>query len=159
MVSLSANGFDNAQVTVTVVSGITTTQSFVLTEASATMTGTVTDTDTGNPLRTAVVRLGGFSTNVDAAGVYRITGIPAGQLQVTVTAPMHFAQSTLVQFRDHQVLQMDFQMDSTRKPPGEGPPKPVGRGAANGYPPLPGFRQRAALRRVSCSLKIVACVS
>ena len=128
-VALTADGFDPVQVTVTVVSGVTTTQNFILTEASATMTGTITDTDSGAPLRTAIVRVEGLSTEASAGGVYTITGIPAGQWQVMVTAPHHFSQTTLVQFRDHQVLQMDFQMDSTRKPVGDGPPATIRRSA------------------------------
>jgi len=121
-VKLSAAGFDTAEVTVTVVSGVTTTQNFILVEASAIMTGTVTDTDTGNPLASATIRIANLSTKAGPEGTYKITNIPVGKWQVTVSAPLHFTQNTLVQIQDHQVLQMDFQMDSTRKPIGEEPP-------------------------------------
>jgi hypothetical protein len=118
-VSLSASGFDVAEVSVTVVSGVVTTQNFLLAEATAVMTGTVSDTDTGRLLGGATVGVAGVSlTNTAADGTYTISGIPAGQTQVTVSAVRYFTQNTLVQFRDHQTVEMDFAMDSTRKPPG-----------------------------------------
>ena len=117
-VRLSASGFDVAEISVTVVSGVVTTQNFLLVEASAVMTGTVSDSDTGRLLSGATVRIGGSSTKTATDGTYTISGIPAGQLQVTVSALRYFTQNTLVQFRDHQTVDMDFAMDSTRKPPG-----------------------------------------
>jgi hypothetical protein len=118
-VRLSASGFDIAEVSVTVVSGVVTTQNFILVEASAVMTGTVSDSDTGQSLRGASVHVAGASsTNTAADGTYTISGIPAGQAQVTVSHLRFFTQNTLVQFRDHQTIEMDFAMDSTRKPPG-----------------------------------------
>jgi hypothetical protein len=115
-VRLSASGFDAAEVSATVVSGVVTTQNFILVEASAVMHGTVTDSDTGRVLPGAVVRAGAGSTKSAADGTYTISGIPAGQLQVTVSVLSYFTQNTLVQFKDHQNLEMDFALDSTRKP-------------------------------------------
>jgi hypothetical protein len=115
-VKLTASGFDSEEITVTVVSGVTTIQNFILVESSATMTGTVTDSDAGNPLPNATIRVGGLTTKAARDGTYKITGIPAGSQQVTVSAPLHFTDNSLIQFQDHQVLQMDFPLDSTRKP-------------------------------------------
>ena len=61
---------------------------------------------------------GAGSTTTAADGTYTISGIPAGQAQVTVSHLGFFTQNTLVQFKDHQTVEMDFAMDSTRKSPG-----------------------------------------
>ena len=116
-VKLTASGFDSEAITVTVVSGVTTIQNFILVESSATMTGTVTDSDAGRPLPNAAVRVGGLATKSARDGTYKITGIPAGTQQVTVSAPLHITDNSPIQFQDHQVLHMDFPLDSTHQPP------------------------------------------
>jgi hypothetical protein len=115
-VRLSASGFDTAEVSVTVVSGVVTTQNFLLVEASAVMTGTVSDSDTDDTLVGATVRIGSSSTKTNIDGTYTISGIPAGQLQVTVSAVHYVTQNELVQFRDRQTLRMDFALISQRLP-------------------------------------------
>jgi hypothetical protein len=117
-VRLSAAGFDSADVSVAVVSDVVTTRNFLLAEATAVMTGTVSGSDMGEHLSGATVRIvGAGSTTTGADGAYTISGIPAGQAQVTVSHLGFFTQNTLVQFKDHQTVEMDFAMDSTRKPP------------------------------------------
>jgi hypothetical protein len=78
----------------------------------------------------ATVRVAGAgSTSTAVDGTYTIFGIRAGQAQVTVSHLGFFTENTLVQFKDHQIVEMDFPMDrhiigphshegSTRKPPG-----------------------------------------
>jgi hypothetical protein len=126
-VKLTASGFDTAEVSVTVVSGVTTTQNFLLAEATAMLTGTVSNSDTDAPLPGATVRVAGAgSTSTAVDGTYTISGIRAGQAQVTVSHLGFFTENTLVQFKDHQIVEMDFPMErhiighegSTRKPPG-----------------------------------------
>jgi large repetitive protein len=119
-VRVSATGFDTAEVSVTVVSGVVTTQNFLLVEASAVMTGTVSDSETGDTLDGATASVGSSSTETAIDGTYTISGIPAGQQQVTVSAVHHLTLKRLVQFRDHQTLTMDFVL-ITQRPPGPRP--------------------------------------
>jgi hypothetical protein len=116
-VTLTAAGFDPMQVTVTIVSGATTTQNFVLMAGSAAMTGSVTDADTGDPLA-AIVRAGNLSTQTADDGSYTLSGIPAGQSNVSASAKGHQTEHTMVQFTAQQTIQMDFSLPSTHKRPG-----------------------------------------
>jgi hypothetical protein len=116
-VKLTAAGFDSMQATVTIVSGATTPLNFVLMAGSAAMTGSVTDADTGDPL-VATVRAGSVSTQTAGDGSYTLSGITAGQLNVSASAKGHQTEHTLVQFTAHQTIPMDFQLSSTSKRPG-----------------------------------------
>jgi hypothetical protein len=120
-VKLTANGFDSATVSVSVLAGAATTQNFLLNEVSAAMTGTVTDAESGDPLRGASVRIGGNRTTTATDGTYTIAGIPAGEMQVTVSALRHLPQNTLVQFRDHQTVVMNFLLNPTGVVPAQRP--------------------------------------
>jgi hypothetical protein len=113
-VTLRAAGFDPTNVTVTIVSGVTTTQNFVLMSGSAVMSGTVTDGDTGDPLL-ATVSAGTVSTQTADDGSYSLSTIPAGQLQVSVSARGYQIENTLVQFIAHQSVHMDFQLTSRHR--------------------------------------------
>jgi hypothetical protein len=41
-------------------------------------------------------------------GAYKLSGIPAGEWQVTVTAAKHQTQTNRIPFSDHQTVNMDF---------------------------------------------------
>jgi hypothetical protein len=112
-VTVSATGFETAVLAVTIVSGAVTTLNVSLSEASAILTGTVTEEDTGMglPATIGIARVATGFAGLD--GVYRISGIPAGQQQVTVSALKHVSQTTLVQFSAHQTVTMDFALFST----------------------------------------------
>ena len=114
-VTVSAPGFDTAAFSVPVVSGAVTTQNFSLMEASGILAGTVVEQDTGQALD-ATISIWTIATVVATDGVYRISGIPAGQWHVSVRAPLHVTQTTMVQFSPHQTVRMDFVLLSTRPP-------------------------------------------
>jgi hypothetical protein len=50
------------------------------------ISGTVTDRDTGVPIQDATISSGGRSTTTDASGVYTLSDVAAGEAQVTVAA-------------------------------------------------------------------------
>jgi hypothetical protein len=119
-ISVSAAGFDTSNFSVNIVSGAVTTQNFSLTEGSAVLTGKVVDQDTGEPIAATIdiPLVSSMEMPAGADGVYKISGIPAGQHPVTVSAPLHLTQKTLVQFSDHQTVTMDFTLfSSIRRPP------------------------------------------
>lgn len=72
---------------------------------TGTLTGTVTETGTGTPVADAAVSASGFvTTTTDAAGVYTLTGVPAGFVYLQVGKPG---------FQPHEQL-VDLQTDQTR---------------------------------------------
>jgi hypothetical protein len=82
-VTASMTGYNSSTATVTVGAGATVTRNFVLV-AAATITGTITDDTTGLPLAGATVTVssgpstGNAPVTTNAAGVYTITGLSAG---------------------------------------------------------------------------------
>jgi Carboxypeptidase regulatory-like domain/Calcineurin-like phosphoesterase len=55
--------------------------------AAGTVTGTVTDNGTGQPIQGATVSYSGGIATTDAAGAYRLANVPPGTYSATATAP------------------------------------------------------------------------
>ena len=74
----SASNFDAAQETISVVAEMTATQDFFLRPAVGTITGTVRNATTNQPIAGATVRTGGVSAITGGNGVYKLNNLPAG---------------------------------------------------------------------------------
>lgn len=108
-VRLSAAGFNIVTIDINVVSGVITPLDFVLVKSTAVITGLVTDVDTGDPLERA--KITGFGSTVTGSdGRYTFTGVPAGSVEVTVTATHHFSDKTSAVAIDNQTVEVDFQL-------------------------------------------------
>jgi Galactose oxidase-like, Early set domain/Carboxypeptidase regulatory-like domain/Kelch motif len=57
-----------------------------------TIAGTVTDSATSAPIAGATVSTGGRSTTTNASGAYSLTGVPAGEVQITVAASSYASE-------------------------------------------------------------------
>lgn len=93
---------------------------FVLEPKPGTVTGTVTDVDTGQPIANARVRaVVGNTTRDDeltnANGVYTLS-VPAGQYVITATAQGYAAESQQITVVADQTVTLNFQL--RRLPPG-----------------------------------------
>ena len=99
--------------------GVATSQDLALTPASAHINGTVTDADNGFPISGATVRVGSSSTKTATNGTYTVPSLPAGQVEVAVTANHYQPQQALVQLTDHEIFSQDFQLSNLRHRPTE----------------------------------------
>ena len=79
--------------------------------ATGTISGTVTDKDTGNLIEGATVTANGYSTTTNTTGQYTLLNIPVGTYIVEVSATGYQSQSqTNVQVLDGQTTTADFQL-------------------------------------------------
>jgi hypothetical protein len=82
-------------------------------DVTGTISGTVTDKDTGNPIEGATVTANGYSDpdGADSNGYYEILNVPVGIYTIEVSATGYHAQSrTNVQVLDGQTTTVDFQL-------------------------------------------------
>ncbi len=101
-VTVAADGFERAKVTSTVPPGGAVNEDFALVEASATLTGTVSDGATGDALHDAFVRVDGArGVHSGFDGEYTVSRIPAGPARLTVTAPGYRPDNSTVEFTAH----------------------------------------------------------
>jgi large repetitive protein len=119
VVTVEAGGFEHEVVTITVTPGDVTNQDFVLVKASAALTGTVFDGDSGDPIFDAFVVVAGAPSGVrtDSVGSYSVSGIPAGSARVTVGAQGHATDRSLVQFTADGTVTMDYFLASDHPDP------------------------------------------
>ena len=105
--------------TITVAPGGETDQDFVLVEASAALTGTVFDGNSGDPLLDAYVIVAGARSGVrtDFDGSYNVPRIPAGSAAVTVRAQGHATERSSVHFTAHETVSMDYYLASDHPDP------------------------------------------
>ncbi|WP_129729008.1 carboxypeptidase regulatory-like domain-containing protein, partial [Ectobacillus funiculus] len=99
----SADGFSTDAANFTIEPGNTTTLSFALAPNPATLTGTVTDAQTGTPIAGAgvvmVIQGSGIivaSTQTDQTGNYVLTGIAPGSYNVVISAANFTSQTVSV---------------------------------------------------------------
>jgi hypothetical protein len=108
----SAAGFDPASETVNVVPGADTVVALVLTPASATIKGTVTDAGDESPVEGATVTgkspSNSMSASTDANGAYTLSGVPAGQVEVTAAQKFYHGGQGMLTVAAHQTLIQDF---------------------------------------------------
>lgn len=91
--------------------------------------GRVTDIETGNPVDGAAVTIAGHSTQSDAAGAYRLDGLPAGQQSLTATHPDYQIYTADVTISSPGVATLDVALH-----PGTGTPDALTRLSASSGP-------------------------
>jgi hypothetical protein len=85
-ISASLSGFQSGSATVTVVAATTTAApNITLASGSGSITGTVKSTS-GTAIAGASVGFGGGTTTTNASGVYTLTGVPVGTVQLVASA-------------------------------------------------------------------------
>jgi hypothetical protein len=87
-----------------------------MTLGSATLTGTVTAEDGGNPLPAIIDVLAFGIAHADGTGSYALTNVPAGDHTVTASSPKFKSQTVSIQVSVHQVLDQDFVLLSVHPP-------------------------------------------
>jgi galactose oxidase-like protein/carboxypeptidase family protein len=86
IITASLTGFQSASTAVTVVTGVTTAASAItLVSGSGTVTGTVKNAS-GGAIAGASVGFGGGAATTNASGVYTLTGVPTGTVQLVASA-------------------------------------------------------------------------
>lgn len=81
-------------------------------QATGTIRGRIIDSETGEPVREAVVRVRGLpAVTADSNGRFEVTGVPAGQAQVTVQALGYSADQWKITIAAGQVLDRQFALD------------------------------------------------
>ncbi|HEV2699694.1 MAG TPA: carboxypeptidase regulatory-like domain-containing protein [Terriglobales bacterium] len=107
-VTASASGYNPSTTTVSLASGATLTQNFVLTSSSSpppppppppsnnpgTLTGHVLKDDTTVPLAGAKVAYSGGSTLTNSSGVYTLSNVPAGSAVTATASDAGYANSS-----------------------------------------------------------------
>ena len=116
--TVRASGHETFTTAVTVLAGEAVNQDVVLVQASATLTGTVFDSRTGESVVDPHVNAGGReSERTDPDGVYTVTRIASGSQEVFVNARSYKPQHTTLVFTAHQTLTVDFFLDPEHPDP------------------------------------------
>jgi len=97
-VTASKEGYESSSLWVIVISGRTTLANLSLTELTlpGSITGSVTDAETGSPIVGATVTDGTRTTTTDALGKYTIANVPSGTYQVTASKEGYQSSSMTV---------------------------------------------------------------
>ncbi len=108
-VRVAALGYEFVAASVTVAPAGTAEQDFTLEKASATLTGTVLDANTGLGVRHAFVRVDG-ANGVQASpdGAYTLSRVPAGPARVVATAQGYRAETIPVEIVAHDTVSMNI---------------------------------------------------
>jgi hypothetical protein len=96
VVQASAAGYATLSQTVSVGPGASVTLNLAVQPNPGSITGTVTDGATGQPVSGAGVSDGGASTSTAASGLYTLAGVTEGSYTLTVTAAGYAAQTATV---------------------------------------------------------------
>jgi hypothetical protein len=113
-----SGGHEVFTVTLTVEPGTTTQQDFPLVPASATLSCTVSDSQTGNPIGRSHVRVdGALPERPTFDGSHTVEAIPNGQHQVDISAQGYESLQISLDFTAGQTFSTDFTLD----PAGSGP--------------------------------------
>lgn len=84
----------------------------LLAQGAGTLRGRVVDTETGEPVREATVRIRGLPpVSADSSGRFEVTGIPAGQAQVTIQALGYSSNQWKLTIAEGQVLERQYGLD------------------------------------------------
>jgi hypothetical protein len=108
--NVTAVGFEPASPTsVSVPSDATLTQDFSLTEASATLTGTIFDAEDNSPIAGAsIIVSGAIPTHTIAHGIFTVSHIPAGSRSVTIKARGYQTVEFSLEFVAHQSITLPY---------------------------------------------------
>jgi hypothetical protein len=119
IVTVRADGFENSAATIDIAAGGVTNHDFALVTASATLTGSVYDGNTGDPIHEAFVSVtGGRSTATTGFdGSYTISRIPAGHAQVIVNAHGHPSLTSTLDFTAHETVTRNYTLASSHPNP------------------------------------------
>jgi hypothetical protein len=113
-----SGGYEVSAVTLTIEPGTTTQQDFPLVPASATLSCTVSDSETGNPIGRSHVRVdGALPERPTFDGSHTVEAIPHGQHQVDISAQGYESLQVSLDFTAGQAVSTDFTLD----PAGSGP--------------------------------------
>ena len=117
-VTVTAHGFERAGPTTTsVAEGATLTQDFALIQASATLTGTISDAENPYPISGALVSVTGATPRESSSnGTYTIGNIPAGLASITTTARGYDTIQFTTEFAAHETITRDFGLYMPRPP-------------------------------------------
>jgi len=110
-VTASAEGYENASQEVTVSAGAMSIADFALTpvaKPTGTISGTVTDADTTDPIEGATVTAEGYSTTTAADGTYTLADLPVGSYTVTASATGYVDESKTADVLENQTTVVDF---------------------------------------------------
>jgi len=83
--------------------------------AAGTLSGKVTDKDTGSGIEGAVVSTNGYSDTTDDSGNYLMT-LPIGNYTVTASKTGYYPNSTTAQILENQTTNVDFQLTKDTTP-------------------------------------------
>lgn len=84
----------------------------LLAQGTGTLRGRILDTETGEPVSGATVRVRGLApVPADSFGRFEVTGIPAGQAQITIQALGYAGNQWKVPVAEGQVLERQFGLD------------------------------------------------
>ena len=109
-VTASAAGYQTSSETTTVLPGETTPLNFELTLLPGTITGTVTNSLTGEPIAGANVTANGYSATTNSSGAYVIPDVPLGNYTVTASAAKYVNQSKTATVTAGTTTTLDFEL-------------------------------------------------
>ncbi len=113
-VAVSSTEYISQSKTATVISNKTTTLDFALTPANGTISGTVTDSSTGDPIAGATVTANGISVSTGTDGIYSIE-LPPGTYTVTASADGYDDSSkTDITVVAEETTPVDFELTPTQ---------------------------------------------
>lgn len=115
-VTVRAHGFEAYATTVAAVPGGTVDRDFVLTEASASLSCTVSDVDSRDSINGAHVQAGGELGEIRSDGRYHVSNIPAGMQEVGIRAHGYQPQQDSFDFTAGQTIAVDFYLDPLVSP-------------------------------------------
>jgi hypothetical protein len=109
-ITVAADGFERAgPTTASVPEGDTLTQDFALVEASAILTGTISDAENPYPISGALVSVTGAAPRESSSdGTYTIRRIPAGLASITIKARGYDTVQFTRDFAAHETVTQEF---------------------------------------------------
>ena len=119
-----ASGYQSQLQTVTLVRGNTGTLNFLLLDNPASVSGSVTDIQTGEPISQVLVQIFPIgsqvpirSTLTDPNGFYILTGLPSGTYVVRFTAPGYPVKEVTIALQEGEDRKLDVQLGEIVPPP------------------------------------------
>jgi len=86
-------------------------------EVFGTLTGTVTDKDTGAPIEGALIEANSHQTITNSTGDYIITNLLPGNYTVTASKEGYYSNTTTAEILENQTTTLNFQLTKDTTPP------------------------------------------